>query len=212
MSSITRKNKRRAAFKCAKQGIAPAQAIAVSAAREIKATKEATAETMEVLLQAIALVAAHDYGKLNAKDTRLNVLAKQLYQRSARRFLEMPLESSDGGQLQVWVSKVNFPVHKDCGEGRQIIVQLSGFTNCTQALQVVTHKFYRRAAEYIDLPTGDKIPCQELLPDEIKTMKELQKEAFAYAYHYKREQPTVEEAQNAYESGAYPDEIWRDKA
>lgn len=76
MSSITRKNKRRAAFKCAKQGIAPAQAIAVSAAREIKATKEATAETMEVLLQAIALVAAHDYGKLNAK------LAKQLYQRS----------------------------------------------------------------------------------------------------------------------------------
>ena len=49
MSSITRKNKRRAAFKCAKQGIAPAQAIAVSAAREIKATKEATAETMEVL-------------------------------------------------------------------------------------------------------------------------------------------------------------------
>ena len=67
MSSITRKNKRRAAFKCAKQGIAPAQAIAVSAAREIKVTKEAAAETMEVLLQAIALVAAHDYGKLNAK-------------------------------------------------------------------------------------------------------------------------------------------------
>lgn len=94
----------------------------------------------------------------------------------------------------------------------QIIVQLSGFTNCTQALQVVTHKFYRRAAEYIDLPTGGKIPCQELLPDEIKTMKELQKETFAYAYHCKREQPTVEEAQNAYESGAYPDEIVRDKA
>ena len=69
MSSITRKNKRRAAFKCAKQGIAPAQAIAASAAREIKVTKEAAAETMEVLLQAIALVAAYDY-------------AKQLYQRS----------------------------------------------------------------------------------------------------------------------------------
>lgn len=82
MSSITRKNKRRVAFKCAKQGIAPAQAIALSAAREIKVTKEAAAETMEVLLQAIALVAAHDYGKLNAKDTRLDVLAKQLYQRS----------------------------------------------------------------------------------------------------------------------------------
>lgn len=46
MSSITRKNKRRAAFKCAKQGIAPAQAIAVSAAREIKVTKKAAAETI----------------------------------------------------------------------------------------------------------------------------------------------------------------------
>lgn len=44
MSSITRKNKRRAAFKCAKQGIAPAQAIAVSAAREIQATMAATTE------------------------------------------------------------------------------------------------------------------------------------------------------------------------
>lgn len=84
MSSITRKNKRRAAFKCAKQGIAPAQAIAVSAAREIKVTKEAAAETMEVLLQAIALVAQFDYGKLNAKDKRLAVLAEQLYKRSVQ--------------------------------------------------------------------------------------------------------------------------------
>lgn len=84
MSSIARKNKRRVAFKCAKQGIAPAQAIAVSAAREIKVTKEAAAETMEVLLQAIALVAQFDYGKLNAKDKRLAVLAEQLYKRSVQ--------------------------------------------------------------------------------------------------------------------------------
>ena len=124
----------------------------------------------------------------------------------ARRFLEMPLENAGGGPLQVWVSKVNFPVHKDFGEGMQIIVQLSGFINSTQALQVVTQKFYRYAPEYIDLPTGQRIPCQELLPDEIKTMKELQQEAFAYAYHCKREQPTVEEAQKAYENGGYPDE------
>ena len=82
MSSIARKNKRRVAFKCAKQGITPAQAIAASAAREIQATKAATTETMEVLLQAMALVVQFDYGKLNAKDTRLDVLAGQLYKRS----------------------------------------------------------------------------------------------------------------------------------
>ena len=70
MSSITRKNKRRAAFKCAKQGIAPAQAIAVSAAREIKVTKAAAAETMEVLLQAIALVAAQEQRRQSGPDDR----------------------------------------------------------------------------------------------------------------------------------------------
>lgn len=116
MSSIARKNKRRVAFKCAKQGIAPAQAIAVSAAREIKATKEATAETMEVLLQAIALVAAHDYGKLNAKDTRLDVLTKhldvltkQLYQRSIqvkkRQLNEAENETCQrfaGAVMEIW--------------------------------------------------------------------------------------------------------------
>ena len=109
MSSIARKNKRRAAFKCAKQGITPAQAIAVSAAREIQATKAATTETMEVLLQAMALVAAHDYGKLNAKDNRLDVLAKQLYQRSIqvkkRQLNEAENETCQrfaGAVMEIW--------------------------------------------------------------------------------------------------------------
>lgn len=105
MSSITRKNKRRVAFKCAKQGIAPAQAIAVSAAREIKVTKESAAETMEVLLQAIALVAAHDYGKLNAKDSRLDVLAKQLYQRSMHQLNEEENKTCQrfaGAVMEIW--------------------------------------------------------------------------------------------------------------
>lgn len=58
MSSIARKNKRRAAFKCAKQGIAPAQGIAVSAAREIKATVEvlstkATIKQLKLIAKAI---------------------------------------------------------------------------------------------------------------------------------------------------------------
>lgn len=106
MSSVARKNKRRAAFKCAKQGIAPAQAIAVSAAREIQATKAATAETMEVLLQAIALVAAHDYGKLNVKDTRLDVLAKQLYQRSIQVIKKRQLNEEENKTCQRFASAV----------------------------------------------------------------------------------------------------------
>ena len=53
---------------------------------------------------------------------------------------------------------------------------------------------------------------QMLLPKEVRLMESLKEEAFNYAYYCKREQPTVDEAQHAYESGAYPDEIGRDKA
>lgn len=109
MSSIARKNKRRAAFKCAKRGIAPAQAIAVSAAREIQATKAATTETMEVLLQAMALVVQLDYGKLNAKDKRLAVLAELLYKRSiqvkTRKMDEAENETCQrfaGAVMEIW--------------------------------------------------------------------------------------------------------------
>lgn len=112
MSSIARKNKRRVAFKCVKQGIAPAQAIAASAAREIQATKAATTETMEVLLQAMALVVQFDYGKLNAKDTRLDVLAGQLYKRSVQVKTHKMDEAENetcqrfaGAVMEIWEAK-----------------------------------------------------------------------------------------------------------
>lgn len=108
----------------------------------------------------------------------------------ARRMLEMPLENEDGEELNIQIVKVNFPEHNDFGRGMQLVVLLSGFSTFKKPLQVTTHKYY----------------SQELLPDEIKTMLELKKEAFDYAYHCKREQPTVDEAQAAYEAGGYPDE------
>lgn len=124
----------------------------------------------------------------------------------ARRMLEMPLENEDGEELNIQIVKVNFPEHNDFGRGMQLVVLLSGFSTFKKPLQVTTHKYYSQAPEYIDLPSGRAIHCQELLPDEIKTMLELKKEAFDYAYHCKREQPTVDEAQAAYEAGGYPDE------
>lgn len=131
----------------------------------------------------------------------------------ARRMLEIPLENAGGQELKIQIVKVNFPEHNDFGEGLQLVVLLSGFSTFKKPLQVTTHKYYRHAPEYIDLPTGQTAPCQELTPpcqeltpDEIKTMIELKQEAFAYAYYCKREQPTVDEAQAAYERGAYPDE------
>lgn len=123
-----------------------------------------------------------------------------------RRMLELPLENADGQELKIQIVKVNFPEHNDFGEGLQLVVLLHGFSTFKKPLQVTTHKYYRHAPEYLELPSGQNVPCQELLPDEIKTMLELKQEAFAYAYYGKREQPTVDEAQTAYERGAYPDE------
>ena len=47
---------------------------------------------------------------------------------------------------------------------------------------------------------------QLLLPNEKALMKSLKEEAFKYAYCGKRQQPTIDEAQRAYERGGYLDE------
>ena len=82
MSSMTRKHRRKVVMQCAKDGIKPAKLVADSASREIKAIKAATTEVMETLLQAIGVVIMHDWGKLTKKETRAEVLAKCLYERS----------------------------------------------------------------------------------------------------------------------------------
>ena len=82
MSSITRKHRRQTAIRCAKQGIPTAKAVAESAAHEIHLARMAASEVMETLLQAIGVVVMQDYGKLNKKADRLEVLAKCLHERS----------------------------------------------------------------------------------------------------------------------------------
>lgn len=94
----------------------------------------------------------------------------------------------------------------------QLVVLMDGFKNSSEPLMVVTRKFYTVAVDYYRDGNGKQIPLQMLLPKEVRLMESLKQEAFNYAYYCKREQPTVDEAQHAYESGAYPDEIGRDKA
>ena len=116
--------------------------------------------------------------------------------RVARRMLEFPLKNEAGQELQLSIIKVNFVGHKDFGNGMQLVVLLNNFRNFADPLQVVTRKFYETP----------------VLPDEVQLMNNLKREAFAYAYYCKREQPTVDEAQLAYEEGAYPDEIGGNKS
>lgn len=108
----------------------------------------------------------------------------------ARRLLEFPLANEDGEELGIMVTKVNFLTSKNFGRGMQLVALLLGFKNCKQPLQVVNEPF----------------PLQQLTPREADVMFLIKKEAFDYAYHCKREQPTIDEAQDAYENGGYPDE------
>lgn len=124
----------------------------------------------------------------------------------ARRLLEFPLANEDGEELGIMVTKVNFLTSKNFGRGMQLVALLLGFKNCKQPLQVVTQKFYENAVDHSKRYTDEPFPLQQLMPQVAAVMQMLKKEAFDYAYHCKREQPTIDEAQDAYKNGGYPDE------
>jgi hypothetical protein len=120
--------------------------------------------------------------------------------------LEFPLANEDGEELGIMVTKVNFLTSKNFGRGMQLVALLLVFKNCKQPLQVVTQKFYENAVDHSKRYTDEPFPLQQLMPQEAAVMQMLKKEAFDYAYHCKREQPTIDEAQDAYKNGGYPDE------
>ena len=123
----------------------------------------------------------------------------------AARLLEFPLENADGENLILKVTKVNFIDSTKNGYGMQLVVLVDGLALSQTPLQIVTHKFY--CNEVGRRHKGDRqIPQQILEPNEKKLMESLKKEAFEYAYYGKRQQPTITEAQRAYERGGYPDE------
>lgn len=123
----------------------------------------------------------------------------------AARFLEFPLTNADGKNLELTVTKVNFLEHKDFGYGMQLVAFVRGLANCSVPLQIVTHKFYCNPVDFRN-EGKKKIPLQLLELNEKMLMEALKQEAFEYAYHGKRQQPTLDEAQNAYERGGFPDE------
>lgn len=123
----------------------------------------------------------------------------------AARFLEFPLQNADGQNIILRVTKVNFLDSTKYGYGMQLVVLLEGMALCPTPLQIVTQKFY--CTETLIRQQGEKkIPMQLLLPNEKALMKSLKEEAFKYAYCGKRQQPTIDEAQRAYERGGYLDE------
>lgn len=123
----------------------------------------------------------------------------------AARLLEFPLQNADGLNIVLRITKVNFLESTKYGYGMQLVVLLEGMALCSTPLQIVTQKFY--CIDTGKRRQGDKqIPQQLLLPNEQALMKKLKEEAFKYAYCGKRQQPTIDEAQRAYERGSYPDE------
>ncbi len=134
------------------------------------------------------------------------VLWQQLVQ-IAKRFLEFPLLNAAGEPLQIQIVKVKYIDSNKYGEGYQLTVNLWNLCYANLPLRLTTHKFYQKG---VDVKTGydGEYLTQMIEPTEKALFDKLAKEAFAYAYYGKREQPTLDEAMAAEQNdGKFKDEM-----
>lgn len=76
-------------------------------------------------------------------------------------------------------------------------------------LRVTTHKFYAEGVDVNHHADGTGLMTQQVLATERQIFDKLAREAFAYAYYGKREQPTLDEAAEAERNGGFADEVAR---
>ena len=127
----------------------------------------------------------------------------------AKRFLEFPLQNEDGKDLHVQVVKVKYVNNKKFGEGYQLTVHLWNLVHSRVPLRVITHKFYAEGVDVSHHADGTGLMTQQVLATERQIFDKLAREAFAYAYYGKREQPTLDEAADAERNGGFADEVSR---
>lgn len=127
----------------------------------------------------------------------------------AKRFLEFPLQNEDGKDLHVQVVKVKYVNNKKFGEGYQLTVHLWNLVHSRVPLRVTTHKFYAEGVDVSHHADGTGLMTQQVLATERQIFDKLAREAFAYAYYGKREQPTLDEAADAERNGGFADEVGR---
>lgn len=123
----------------------------------------------------------------------------------AEKWLEIPLQTTEGQELKLSVDKIKFTDSKKFGRGVTIKCRLWNLKYSNDSLRLQTPTYYEEGKG-----TGqDKDSAwevQKMTKKESEVFERLAEEAFAFAYYGKREQPTVAEAQDAYENGGYPDE------
>ena len=127
----------------------------------------------------------------------------------AKRFLEFPLKNEDGNDLHIQVVKVKYVNSKKFGEGYQLTVHLWNLVHSLVPLRVITHKFYAEGVDVNHHADGTGLMTQQVLATERQIFDKLAREAFAYAYYNKREQPTLDEAADAERNGGFADEVGR---
>lgn len=127
----------------------------------------------------------------------------------AKRFLEFPLQNEDGRDLHAQVVKVKYVNSKKFGEGYQLTVHLWNLIHSLVPLRVTTHKFYAEGVDVNHRADGTGLMTQQVLATERQIFDKLAREAFAYAYYNKREQPTLDEAADAERNGGFADEVGR---
>lgn len=124
----------------------------------------------------------------------------------AKRFIEIPLVIDDS-TLLMSIRTVRFLQSKSLGNGISMTIELEGLPHAINTFKITTPKYFEIAAGAKLNRKGEAMPCQLLSPAEMEVIELLKEEAFKYAYFNKRQQPTVDEAQEAAENGGFRDEL-----
>nr|DAL11029.1 MAG TPA_asm: hypothetical protein [Caudoviricetes sp.] len=115
----------------------------------------------------------------------------------ATKMLEFPLENAEGTSMRLQVVKIKFLKSSKYGDGIQLVVQLWGLLYSLLPLRITTHKYYQMGVDRNHDAQGTYFETQKLSSQEMALFDDIEKEAFAYAYYGKREQPTLDEAAEA---------------
>lgn len=124
----------------------------------------------------------------------------------AKKWLEIPMETTEGKELKLKVDKIKFVESKKFGHGVKIKCRLCDLKYSDENISLQTPTYYTDGTG-MGMDENHAYEKQKMTKAESNTFYRLAEEAFAYAYYGKREQPTVGEAQDAYEAGGWPEEL-----
>ena len=116
------------------------------------------------------------------------------------KFIDIAIDHAEiGTKSEIIISKITFLSTKNFGKGIKIAFEIDSLNKSVDNLKIVTPGYYELPKAIDTDENGNEQEFNKLSPTEAYKIKKLKEEAFAYAYHGKRQQVTLQEAAKEYE-------------